>query len=821
MKTVDISSTNSSRTLFRNFNYKSDVEYVVKVAKILLTPVGVWPLYSTDSTFDKMKYVFQTSFMFSLMCFLLVPHIIYTFFDAEDLTRYMKVIAAQVFSLLGIIKFWTMIINRDDIKYCLRQIETQYKNVESENDRSVMMRHAKLGRQFTIIYLGLLYGGALPYHIIMPFLAERIVKEDNTTQLPLPYLSDYVFFAVENSPFYEILFVTQILFSTIILSTNCGVYSLIASCVMHACCLFEISHRYMETFLIDETDDLRKRFAKIIIHHTRALRFTEMIEKSFNFVFLSEMIGCTIIICFLEYGVLKEWEDNQLLGTIIYFILVISILVNVFTISSIGDRLKEESVKIGEVSYFINWYALPAKKVNGLVMVMMKSNRPSALTAGKIFDVSLQGFCDVCKTSAAYLNFIRMIAEFMEESNLMQKDKRLLDFHYAAQVSFWLLKPIGAWPLEQRATKRDIIIYILTIIFATFFQLFMIVPWIVRIVTAKWSMYEILRTACPLIFSVTVFLRYLLLLFHRDEIRSCIDRIIKDWLNAAIIEDRKIMLANAKSGRFFGMISVAFMFGSGLPYTCMPLMLPPVVTEDNVTIRSLPNPSELIFWDVQVTPVYEVVYALETVSCCVLYTVFCGICSLTAKFTTHACGQCEILMCILKEIIDGGDRNTGTVDQRIRNVITHHLRILKFVSDVDKILNEICLAEFINASCNVCLLGYYVIMDWNNQEAMLQIVVYFVAFVSLTFNIYIFCYIGEQLVDRYQKIGIKCYMIEWYRLPHNKARNLIFLMIMSNYPIELTAGKMMAININSFSNILKTSMAYINLLREVISRDNI
>lgn len=275
MKTADISSTNASRTLFRNFNYKSDIEYVVKVAKILLTPVGVWPLYSIDSTFDKMKYVFQTSFMFSLMCFLLVPHIIYTFFDAEDLTRYMKVIAAQVFSLLGIVKFWTMIINRDDIKYCLQQIETQFKDVESEDDRSVMMRHAKLGRQFTIIYLGLLYGGALPYHIIMPLVADRIVKEDNTTQLPLPYLSDYVFFVVENSPFYEVLFVTQILFSTIILSTNCGVYSLIASSVMHACCLFEISRRHMETFLIDETDDLHKRFGQIIVHHTRALRLAK------------------------------------------------------------------------------------------------------------------------------------------------------------------------------------------------------------------------------------------------------------------------------------------------------------------------------------------------------------------------------------------------------------------------------------------------------------------------------------------------------------------------------------------------------------------
>lgn len=34
-------------------------------------------------------------------------------------------------------------------------------------------------------------------------------------------------------------------------------------------------------------------------------RFAEMIEKSLNIVFLCEMVGCTIIICFLEFGVLK------------------------------------------------------------------------------------------------------------------------------------------------------------------------------------------------------------------------------------------------------------------------------------------------------------------------------------------------------------------------------------------------------------------------------------------------------------------------------------------------------------------------------------
>lgn len=258
--------------LFQNFNYKSDAEYVVKVAKFLLTPVGIWPLYRDDTTLDRIKTCLQTSFMFSLMCLLLVPHIIYTFFDAEDLTRYMKVIAAQVFSLLGIIKFWTMIINRDQIKRCLQQMEIQYRDVECEEDRMVMVRNAKIGRQFTVMYLGLLYGGALPYHIIMPLVADRIIKEDNTTQLPLPYLSNYVFFVVESSPFYEILFVMQIFFSTIILSTNCGVYSLIATCVMHACCLFEVARRRMETVLIGRTENLNDRFGQIIVHHMRAIR---------------------------------------------------------------------------------------------------------------------------------------------------------------------------------------------------------------------------------------------------------------------------------------------------------------------------------------------------------------------------------------------------------------------------------------------------------------------------------------------------------------------------------------------------------------------
>jgi len=43
----------------------------------------------------------------------------------------------------------------------------------------------------------------------------------------------------------------------------------------------------------------------------------------------------------------------------------------------------------------------------------------------------------------------------------------------------------------------------------------------------------------------------------------------------------------------------------------------------------------------------------------------------------HVCGQCEILMYFFEELIDGNKENHDTVDQRISDIVTRHLRILR------------------------------------------------------------------------------------------------------------------------------------------------
>ncbi|KAK0096364.1 hypothetical protein PV326_005678 [Microctonus aethiopoides] len=381
---------------YKNLNHKLDSDYTVKIARTLLIPIGIYPLHGSDTKMSCVLVRLQTIVVFGLMCFLLIPHLIWTWFDAEDLKRLMKIIAAQVFNSLALIKFWTLIINKKDLRMCSQQMADSWREVESEDDRKVMLKNARIGRLFTIAYLSLSYGGALPYHIIMPLVADRIVKADNTTQIPLPYPTDYVFFVPEDSPGYEMLFISHIVISTMILSTNCGIYSLIATYVTHACCLFEVVCRHLDHLLDDSIKQgLSKQLTGIVQKHINAIQFAETLEKNLNIVFLCEMVGCTIIICFLEYGVLVDYQDGQVLGLMTYVTLMTSIFVNCFIISYIGERLKEQSLKVGEAAYSLNWYLLPKEVVCDLMLIIIRSSQPASLSAGKISDLSLEGFAGV------------------------------------------------------------------------------------------------------------------------------------------------------------------------------------------------------------------------------------------------------------------------------------------------------------------------------------------------------------------------------------------------------------------------------------------
>ncbi|KAG6804459.1 odorant receptor 22c [Apis mellifera caucasica] len=154
----------------------------------------------------------------------------------------------------------------------------------------------------------------------------------------------------------------------------------------------------------------------------------------------------------------------------------------------------------------------------------------------------------------------------------------------------------------------------------------------------------------------------------------------------------------------------------------------------------------------------------------------------------------------------------NNVDSRIASIVSQHVRILKFLALTEKALQQVSFVEFLGCMLNICLLGYYVITEWSSSH-LTSAITFFILLISLTFNIFIFCYIGELVAEQCKKIGEISYMVDWYRLEGNKKLCFVLIIAMSNSSIKLTAGNMVELCLTTFSDIVKTAVAFLNVLR--------
>nr|UEN71256.1 olfactory receptor 73 [Gregopimpla kuwanae] len=319
-------------------------------------------------------------------------------------------------------------------------------------------------------------------------------------------------------------------------------------------------------------------------------------------------------------------------------------------------------------------------------------------------------------------------------------------------------------------------------------------------------------------FCAMAILKYAIVLARRDGIKRCIDRIAMDWKNVDKSYHREIMLRNAKTCRVFTKLCVVFMFSGSMFHST----LLPVVTTTKSSGTSgihnlsankvLPFPSEFIMFDAKISPMYEIVFVGHTVSVAVLCTVASGVCTLAVKFVMHAYSQYQIVISLLECLEVDENLDSNNTEKQMNDILRRHLHVLTFVPKIETVLNEICLVELVGCTLNICFVGYHLIMKWEDSEP-LGIITYIVLLTSFVSNIFIFCYIGELLTEQSKKVGLACYMIDWWYLPRGQARAVVMFIAASDFPIKFTAGKIINLSLQSFCSVIKASVTYLNVLR--------
>ncbi|XP_017878916.2 odorant receptor Or1-like isoform X2 [Ceratina calcarata] len=390
------------------------------------------------------------------------------------------------------------------------------------------------------------------------------------------------------------------------------------------------------------------------------------------------------------------------------------------------------------------------------------------------------------------------------------------DLIYVTEYVKPILTIVGAWPLPTKSSLPSKIVHRIEHALSYFLFFLLIVPSLMYVFLKEKNPKVKLKLMGPIINCAMQIFKYTILLYRMNDIRRSLDSIRQDWMDATE-ENRLIFLEKAKTGRRIALTAVITIYGGGFCYrTILPLLRGTIVTPQNITIRLLPCPAYFIIFNEQLTPNYEILFLLQVLAGFVTYTVIGGSCGISALLVLHVCSMLRILFNKIKNLVAGNTvMNEMEVYRRIKDVVDYQAKIKRFLKNIESITEYICLIEMMGGTCLICLVGYCILLEWENHNAT-AIIILLMLSTSFVFCVFIFCYVGQLLVDESQSVSQMSRTVDWYLLEAKDARSLILIIAMSNYPMRLTAGKMLGLSLTTFTDVMKLSVGYLNILREVV-----
>ncbi|XP_043287803.1 odorant receptor 13a-like isoform X1 [Venturia canescens] len=156
-----------------------------------------------------------------------------------------------------------------------------------------------------------------------------------------------------------------------------------------------------------------KRFSTIVQKHEELNRRAGMIEDSFNFMLLVQVVNCSILFCFQGYVIITTFlegltgdEEFPFLQMMFFICFASTGIIHLFVYCWASDLLVVESTSLSYAAYESQWYLLKPNEARSLMMLTYRARIPLEITAGKFVGFSLELFTTIMKTSMGYLSVL-------------------------------------------------------------------------------------------------------------------------------------------------------------------------------------------------------------------------------------------------------------------------------------------------------------------------------------------------------------------------------------------------------------------------------
>ncbi|KAL2734653.1 odorant receptor 4-like [Vespula maculifrons] len=140
------------------------------------------------------------------------------------------------------------------------------------------------------------------------------------------------------------------------------------------------------------------------------------------------------------------------------------------------------------------------------------------------------------------------------------------------------------------------------------------------------------------------------------------------------------------------------------------------------------------------------------------------------------------------------------------------MECFRLAESLESDFNILILQQLLGSTIHLCLLGYDGLVTTSAGEEA-KLIAFGITAGCVLSTLLAYCYIGECLINESMSFGESFYHCEWYNISQEEIKLMHICMMRSTKQMQLTVGKFFALSLTTFTDVVKTSMAYLSVLR--------
>ncbi|XP_041970456.1 odorant receptor 4-like [Aricia agestis] len=374
-----------------------------------VTYIGGWSVHDHD-----IGYRIYSGIIKLTTALLIMSEIWYLFSESNNLDSIIDNVNATLIHLIALYRYRNMIKNKAIYKNLSTSMESEYFDPSTKRRERMVHFWSQRNERFLILLLSLGFGALSAWHVYplvddVEYNLMVAVRFPFSYETPFRYCITYIvtFFVFNFTSLF--VMINDLIMQAHLLHLLCQ-YTVLADCfryIVEDCVNGDVKENFIANDLF--MTKYLERLHGLVEQHKFILRNTMDLKRSLNAPMLGQFAASSMLIC----GISFQATTTVGISLIKFFMSLLYLMYNMFELFIFCkwcDEIKIQSQNIGEAAYSSGWeqgISLRPGVRSRLLLVIARAQKPLVLSAGGLFELSLESYTTLVKTSYSALTVLR------------------------------------------------------------------------------------------------------------------------------------------------------------------------------------------------------------------------------------------------------------------------------------------------------------------------------------------------------------------------------------------------------------------------------